>query len=104
MQEFAEKFYKSQAWKNCREAYAKSQGGLCEMCRKMGRIVPGEIVHHRVPLTPSNIENPNITLSFDSLMLLCRDCHAAVHKKNITRYFIDENGRVIMQDTAPYAP
>lgn len=104
MQEFAEKFYKSQAWKNCREAYAKSQGGLCERCRAMGKIVPGEIVHHKIAITKNNIDDPKITLATSNCQLLCRDCHAAVHKKNITRYFIDENGRVIMQDTAPYAP
>lgn len=98
MQEFAEKFYNSPAWKKCRIAYSKSQGGLCEMCRKMGRIVPGEIVHHKVPLTPSNIENPNITLSFDSLMLLCRDHHAEIHKKNVRRYDVDPEGRVTIRE------
>lgn len=39
MREFAKTFYKSQAWKNCREAYAKSQGGFVLHGRKRHRVM-----------------------------------------------------------------
>ena len=59
-----------------------------------GIIRTGEIVHHKIELTPENIHNPDITLNFDNLQLLCRDCHAAVHKPE-KRFKVDELGRVI---------
>ena len=46
MSEFNHDFYTTFEWKRCREAYAKSVGGLCERCLKKGLVVPGEIVHH----------------------------------------------------------
>ena len=98
--EFATGFYKSQAWKNCREEYAKKMRYLCEECLEHGRYKTGEIVHHKIPLTPENISDPTITLSFDNLRLLCRDCHAAEHdqKKKARRYLVDEYGRVTVKN------
>ena len=94
MQEYAERFYKSKAWQACRLAYAKQVGGLCECCLKMGIYTPGVIVHHRIPITPENIEIPEITMNFDNLELLCRDCHAEQHSKNLKRYKVDDFGHV----------
>ena len=98
MQVFAEKFYKSQAWKKCREAYLKSQGGLCERCRARGLIVPAEIVHHIVPLTAENVNDPDIVLNWRNLCSVCRDCHAEIHSKNMRRYVVDEDGRVTITE------
>ena len=73
--EFARKFYKSSAWQGCRAAYIAYRqgidGGLCEVC---GEEV-GYIVHHIEPLTPENINNPDISLSFDNLRYDCKKCH-----------------------------
>lgn len=98
--EFAKSFYKSKAWKQTRQAYFTSQHGLCERCRSRGRYVPGEIVHHKRHITPHNINNPVITLSFDNLELLCRECHADAHPEiygeiKRSRVAFDENGNVI---------
>ena len=43
-------------------------------CVRCGAI--GEIVHHKIHLSPENIDNPDISLSEDNLELLCRDCYA----------------------------
>ena len=94
MRECAETFYKSKAWQSCRNGYAKSKHGLCEMCMKRGIYRPGDIVHHKVHLTPENISDPGVSLSWDNLELLCRDCHALAHKPE-KRYKVDELGRVI---------
>ena len=94
MQEYAERFYKSKAWQACRLAYAKQVGGLCECCLKNGIYTPGVIVHHKVHINPENIEVPEITMNFDNLELLCRDCHAAQHGKKQKRYKVDDLGRV----------
>ena len=92
---WAEAFYKSRAWRNCRDAYVKSIGGLCERCLTKGLYVPVDIVHHKTYITPENINNPNITLSFDNLEGVCRNCHAEEHNKRTRRYKVDEYGRVI---------
>lgn len=43
-------------------------------------IKPGVIVHHKIHLTPENIYDRNIALSWDNLELLCRDCHDKEHE------------------------
>lgn len=74
--DFARKFYNSSAWIKCREAFKLSKFGLCERCGE-----PGEEVHHIIYLTPDNINDPNITLSWDNLELLCQSCHSIEHNR-----------------------
>lgn len=93
--EFARKFYNSRAWKETRENYRRSVGGLCERCLAKGLYRPAEIIHHKIHLTPSNISNPDVALSWDNLEALCRDCHAEIHEPRARRYKLDEMGRVI---------
>lgn len=67
---FSDKFYHSKAWIDCRTGYIVSVYGLCERCND-----PGYIVHHKITLTPSNIDNPDITLNWIHLEYLCLKCH-----------------------------
>lgn len=94
MQEFAKQFYKSQSWKTTRAAVFSARKGLCDLCLKQGLYVPAEIVHHKVPLTPENIGDPNVTLNWDNLQLLCRECHARMHDQKKRRYKFDLYGRL----------
>ena len=48
MKPYAEQFYKSKQWQDCRNSYMKKVGGLCELCLKEGKITPAEEVHHKV--------------------------------------------------------
>lgn len=99
MKEFAEGFYKSKRWQECRDAYALSVGGLCERCNRIGLIVPGEIVHHKIYLNPQNIGDANVTLAWSNLELLCRECHTEEHhRKGERRFKFDENGNLIIKD------
>lgn len=98
MKEYAEQFYKSQAWKKTSVAYAKSKQGLCERCLSKGIVKPGAIVHHVIHITPANITDPGITLNWDNLQLVCRDCHAAIHDRRKRRYKVDDYGRVIIRE------
>lgn len=96
MREFTDGFYLSPAWKRCRASYIKSRGGLCERCYRQGRYKAGVIVHHKVHLSPENIHDPAVTLGWDNLELLCRDCHAAVHSgKEDVRYTVGHYGRIV---------
>lgn len=74
MKPWARWFYKSKAWERTRAAYIAYRHGLCERCG-----AGGKIVHHKVYLTPDNINDPEITLSFDNLELLCATCHQHEH-------------------------
>lgn len=86
MKDYARQFYSSKAWQRTRTAYAKSKRNLCEVCLSKGIIKPSEIVHHKIELTPENITDPTITLSFDNLQCVCRECHSNIHKNNYERF------------------
>ena len=93
MRDFAKAFYQSKAWKETRRYVFLRDIGLCVRCGK-----PGEIVHHKTHLTPSNIDDPNITLNEDNLELLCRDCHAIEHEGELCtdrELTFDEDGNLI---------
>ena len=72
----------------------KSKGGLCEICMSKGLIEPATQVHHRMPITPENLNDPGITLSYDNLMALCERCHAEQHHRR--RWRCDPAGHVIL--------
>lgn len=91
--DWAKAFYKSESWQQCREAFGASRFWICERC---GR--PGGIVHHKVPLTPKNINDPAVALSWENLELLCQDCHNREHGGGTaTRegFAFDERGDLI---------
>ena len=94
MRDFAKAFYKSQAWKRTRDAYMRSVGGLCERCRARGLIVPGDIVHHKVYISPENINDTSVTLDWANLEAVCRACHAEIHTGEVKRFNVDPLGRV----------
>jgi 5-methylcytosine-specific restriction endonuclease McrA len=72
--EFAKRFYRSSAWRKCRQSYFNTQHGLCERCEQ-----PGLIVHHKIYISPDNINDVSVTLNHENLELLCQDCHNKEH-------------------------
>ena len=100
--EWARDFYNSPAWKKTSRSYAKSVGKLCEECRRRGIVKAYELVHHKTWLTPENIGDPAVTLSWSNLEAVCRDCHARIHEGPAAkRWTVDEFGRVRAVDDAP---
>ena len=85
-----EKFYKSKEWQKTRSAYITFRSGKCERCSSAG-----VIVHHKQYITANNVHDPEITLSFDNLELLCRKCHNKEHFKDKIDYEFDEEGNLI---------
>lgn len=86
-----ESFYKSKEWQKTRQAYIVYRNGLCERCRNAG-----VIVHHKKYITKQNIRNPEVTLSFSNLELLCRKCHNQEHFKDDIPYEFDQDGNLIV--------
>lgn len=72
---FAKKFLHGKPWRSCRAGYIEERvridGGLCEVCHER----PGYIVHHKILLTPENIDIPEISLNWDHLSFECKACH-----------------------------
>jgi 5-methylcytosine-specific restriction enzyme A len=94
LKSWAESFYKGKAWRQCRDAYFVSQHGICERCGGLGKIV-----HHKKYLTPDNINDPDVSLNWENLELLCHDCH---NKEHFEKYspirdglMFDESGNLV---------
>ena len=95
--DFSRQFYSSAAWQTCRNEYMKRAHWLCEDCLLRGVYKPAREVHHIEELTPMNIHRPEVTLNFDNLRALCRECHKARHSERNKgrRYVFGESGEVI---------
>lgn len=107
--EWAQQFYSSTHWQKCRDGFIAYKRGLCERCLAKGIIKAGRDVHHKIHLTPQNITDPAIALSWDNLELLCKECHEEEHRQkdwkkmrqqkkakrqSKRRYVVDSFGRV----------
>lgn len=93
--DYSKPFYDSKAWQQLRMEILKEKHYLCERCMKEGIYKPAIEVHHKIHITPENINDPSITLNKDNLECLCHECHTKEHiKKNEKRYCIDELGNV----------
>lgn len=91
---WSKKFYSSKQWIKCRQSYITTVHGLCEKCSEAGLIL-----HHKIHLTPININDTDITLNHDNLQFLCLTCHNIHHHGNgdITAEGVrfDERGNLI---------
>jgi 5-methylcytosine-specific restriction enzyme A len=65
--EFAKKFYQSKQWRQMRQYMFSRAYGQCEKCGGVSNLV----VHHKIKLTPNNINDTNISLNENNLILLC---------------------------------
>lgn len=91
--EYAKSFYNSSAWIKCRNSFMNSKNHICERCGEVAYIV-----HHKKHITPTNINDPNITLNWDNLQALCLECHNVIHgsgKAMVKGVSFDENGDLI---------
>ena len=99
--EWAKSFYNGKRWKKCRDSYIEDRisidGGMCEECKDE----QGYIVHHKIPLTPENINNPDIALNHKYLEYVCKECHdefenhGVGHKKEKPLCFFNKDGQPI---------
>lgn len=72
----------SKRWQRVRAEKLRRQP-LCEDCLDAGRAVTATVVHHVVPLSRGGSYGEMERLAFDpaNLRSLCRDCHAAAHRR-----------------------
>lgn len=92
---WAEKFYHSKAWKDCRKIVLRRDNYTCVHCFDRGAEV-----HHLIELTPENINDVTIALNPDNLMSVCYKCHKEITLKQgdiKDGYFFNENGYVVQR-------
>jgi 5-methylcytosine-specific restriction protein A len=71
----ARRFYQSASWTEVSRLH-RTREPLCRRCKKNGRIVAGELVHHDPPLAELLRDGKN-PLSDEYLETLCMRCHQA---------------------------
>ena len=88
------RFYHSKQWNDVRKAYKLYRHNLCERCGGVGYIV-----HHKKYINSSNIFNPEVTLNFENLELLCLDCH---NKEHLAEFELTPLGEVKEQNKSAF--
>lgn len=101
--DWAKSFLHSTPWLTCRDGYIQERiridGGLCEVCRTN----LGYIVHHKIHLTPVNIQDPEVALNWENLSYECKHCHdqheghGVGHRTSLVCIF-DDDGNPIAID------
>jgi len=87
------RFYQSKQWKSVRMHIRMKKRGICEECGQAGWEV-----HHIIPLTAENVNDPSISIGEANLQLLCTSCHDAKRATDgSTRDDVafDDNGELI---------
>ena len=93
-------FYTSKPWirltQQIRLERVNAEGELiCEHCGRPITQKYDAICHHKIYLTPENIQDLTISLNWDNLELVCRQCHADEHeRKEIKRWIVAKDGRI----------
>jgi len=80
-QRFSKQLYTSKAWTNLRFNLIIERGPKCQRCGKVMIDTSKLIGHHKITLTPININDLNITLNKDNIELICFDCHNNDHRR-----------------------
>ena len=89
MREFAKSFYKGKAWRKCSKGYMTSKNYVCERCGGVA-----VICHHKIYLTPGNINDPTITLNWSNLEALCQECHNKEHMQEHSKVIFADDGNI----------
>lgn len=77
---WAAALYKSKAWREFRMALIQQRGPICARCGKNCLLDSSELIaHHKIALTPDNVQDVTVTLNPDNVELICFDCHNKEH-------------------------
>jgi 5-methylcytosine-specific restriction endonuclease McrA len=86
-----DKIYKTVRWQKLRKLYFEMVLGVCERCGGTGKIL-----HHKIEISESNLNNYEIVWGFDNLELVCLECHNKIHRKGDRKdYRVNEMGELV---------
>lgn len=74
-------FYASEKWRNFRMSLIAERGNECSRCGKIIANAAEITGHHKVDLTPENVNDYTISLNPDLVNLICSECHNKEHKR-----------------------
>lgn len=75
--------YNGKKWKHKRECILRRDGYLCQKCRKYGRIVEAQTVHHIKHVD----KYPELAYEDNNLVSLCNKCHNKEHPEKAKHKF-----------------
>ena len=94
-----DRFYHSKEWAKVKKIKRLMEHGICQRCGKAGWEV-----HHIIPLTDENVDDPRISLNLENLELLCTACHNAARDEELKKqgrrrdYYFTPEGDLIFKD------
>lgn len=78
---YAMQFYNSKAWRDLRNCLVIDRGGKCNRCGKTFTDTSKLIGHHKIELTPENVNDANVSLNPSNIEIICDKCHNKEHKR-----------------------
>lgn len=73
--EYGQEFYNSKKWKRVKALILKRDNYLCRECKRYGKMVAAEHVHHIEHLDA----RPDLAYTPSNLISLCAKCHLKMH-------------------------
>ena len=73
-----QQFYNSPEWRDLRNYKFYMAEGLCELCRKKGKVKAAREIHHIVPIE----KDWNKRLDYENLIALCPSHHQEQHNRD----------------------
>lgn len=74
-------FYASDKWQTLRLNLINERGNRCEHCKEIIARSRDLIGHHKIELTPENVQDHMISLNPELIEIVCFDCHNKEHKR-----------------------
>lgn len=74
-------FYASEKWQKFRLAIIAERGLRCEHCYKTVTKAGDLTLHHKIELTPENVNDVNISLNPENISVVHHDCHNKIHNR-----------------------
>lgn len=74
-------FYGSEAWQTFRMVVINQRGLNCEYCSELVTKSNELTLHHKIELTPENVNDVLISLNPDNIMVVHHECHNKIHKR-----------------------
>ena len=70
-------------WLDTKRVVWQRAGALCEWCKRDGYIRAGVDCHHIIPFesAKTQAEMERLFFSPDNITLVCKDCHAKIHRE-----------------------
>lgn len=93
----ARRFYKSTAWRKCREIVLQRDNYLCVDHLERNQIVAAQMVHHIKELR----DYPELAFEISNLVSLCLSCHEKRHPDRGKRKSKQPNRKIKMVESKP---